>query len=204
MPLARLCPRFVRQDGRGWLVSEKRVKSTMQEAGLTEGGGGGGGGSGEPKAEGAADSGEGGGGGKKKKKGKGPAPTEQTWPEPTVPIADLFPNGNFPKGEDLQSLGCVSLAASTSITICPSISLSIYASVYASIHLHIHPSTHSPRDSCFRLSIGEEQEYKDCKTGDAGSINAYRSTAAELREKERLENDMYEEVREASEVHRTA
>ena len=46
MPLARLCPRFVRQDGRGWLVSEKRVKSTMQEAGLTEGGGGGGGGGG--------------------------------------------------------------------------------------------------------------------------------------------------------------
>ena len=169
----------------------------MQEAGLTEGGGGGGG---EPKAEGAAESGEGGGGGKKKKKGKGPAPTEQTWPEPTVPIADLFPNGNFPKGEDLRAWA----AASTSITICLSISVSIYASVYASMHLHIHPSTRSPRDSRFRLSIGEEQEYKDCKTGDAGSINAYRSTAAELKEKERLENDMYEEVREASEVHRTA
>jgi hypothetical protein len=59
------------------LVSEKRVKSTMQEEGLTEGGGGGAaGGEGKPAVEG--EGGEGGGGGKKKKKGKsGPTPTEQ-------------------------------------------------------------------------------------------------------------------------------
>ena len=134
MLLARLCPCFARQDGRGWLVSEKRVKSTMQEAGLTEGGGGGGG---EPKAEGAAESGEGGGGGKKKKKGKGPAPTDQTWPEPTVPIADLFPNGNFPKGEDLQSLGCridVDNYMSIDFSLYLCLRLCIYASAHPSIH----------------------------------------------------------------------
>ena len=54
------------------------------------------------------------------------AADEQTWPEPTVPIMDLFPSGVFP--------------------------------------------------------VGEEQEYKDV----AGGLNAYRSTAAELKEKERL------------------
>ncbi|XP_050412609.1 methionine aminopeptidase 2 [Patella vulgata] len=39
-------------------------------------------------------------GGKKKlnKKKKGGAPTKQTTP-PTIPISDLFPNGNFPEGE---------------------------------------------------------------------------------------------------------
>jgi methionyl aminopeptidase len=116
----------------------------MQEEGLTEGGGGAAGGEAKPEG-GDGGEGAGGGAGKKKKKGKsGPAPTEQTWPEPTVPIMDLFPSGVFP--------------------------------------------------------VGEEQEYKDV----AGGLNAYRSTAAELKEKERLESHLYEEAREASEVHRTA
>lgn len=39
---------------------------------------------------------------------------------------------------------------------------------------------------------------------DYQGLNAYRSTSAELKEKEKLENHMYEEVREAAEVHRTA
>ncbi len=92
-----LTPGICNQEGKGWLVSENRVKSTMQEAGLTEGGGGGG----ETKPAGdTKPAGEGGEGGGKKKKGGGKAPTEQTWPEPTVPIMDLFPNGNFPKGQE--------------------------------------------------------------------------------------------------------
>ncbi|EKX40550.1 hypothetical protein GUITHDRAFT_75382 [Guillardia theta CCMP2712] len=39
------------------------------------------------------------GGEGKKKKGKDVTPKEQTWPVPSVPIMDLFPNGNFPEGE---------------------------------------------------------------------------------------------------------
>jgi methionyl aminopeptidase len=36
---------------------------------------------------------------KKKSKKKDVVPTEQTWPEPTVPIQDLFPKGEFPEGQ---------------------------------------------------------------------------------------------------------
>lgn len=139
------CPTPQVQDCKGWLVSEKRVKSTMQEAGLTEGAGGGTAGA-EKKPAGESEGGAEGcvGGGKKKKGKNGSGPTEQTWPEPTVPIMDLFPSGVFP--------------------------------------------------------VGQEVEYKDVANG----LNAYRSTSAELKEKERLESYMYEEVREAAEVHRTA
>ena len=73
------CIRLTASGGRHpfRLVSEKRVKSTMQEEGLTEGGGGGAAG-GEGKPAGEGEGGEGAGGGKKKKKGKsGPTPTEQ-------------------------------------------------------------------------------------------------------------------------------
>lgn len=48
------------------------------------------------------------------------------------------------------------------------------------------PSGHYP--------LGEIQEYCD--------RNAYRTTSAELRDRERIETDLYESVREASEVHR--
>lgn len=48
------------------------------------------------------------------------------------------------------------------------------------------PSGHYP--------LGEIQEYRD--------QNAYRTTSAELRDRERVETDLYESVREASEVHR--
>lgn len=41
---------------------------------------------------------------------------------------------------------------------------------------------------------GETQEYLDA--------NSYRTTSAELRDRERIEEDLYESVREASEVHR--
>ena len=41
---------------------------------------------------------------------------------------------------------------------------------------------------------GELQEYKDA--------NTYRTTSAECRERERLEADMYNNVRQAAEVHR--
>lgn len=42
--------------------------------------------------------------------------------------------------------------------------------------------------------VGELQEYTD--------RNSYRTTSAELRERERLESDLYDTVREAAEVHR--
>eukprot|EP01113_Clastostelium_recurvatum_P037859 TRINITY_DN5579_c0_g1_i3.p1 TRINITY_DN5579_c0_g1~~TRINITY_DN5579_c0_g1_i3.p1 ORF type:complete len:483 (-),score=101.14 TRINITY_DN5579_c0_g1_i3:83-1477(-) len=42
--------------------------------------------------------------------------------------------------------------------------------------------------------VGEIQEYI--------AENSYRTTSAELREKERLEHDLYEDVRQAAEVHR--
>lgn len=41
---------------------------------------------------------------------------------------------------------------------------------------------------------GEIQEYRD--------MNQYRTTSAEMRDRERIELDLYEDVREASEVHR--
>jgi hypothetical protein len=42
---------------------------------------------------------------KKKGKKKALVPTEQTWPEPTVPIQDLFPNGDFPQGQIFEYQG---------------------------------------------------------------------------------------------------
>lgn len=45
-----------------------------------------------------------------------------------------------------------------------------------------------------RFPLGEVQAYRD--------QNAYRTTSAELRDRERIEADLYESVREASEVHR--
>lgn len=48
------------------------------------------------------------------------------------------------------------------------------------------PSGHFP--------MGEIQEYRD--------KNAYRTTSAEMRDRERIEADLYDSVREASEVHR--
>lgn len=42
--------------------------------------------------------------------------------------------------------------------------------------------------------VGELQEYTD--------KNSYRTTSEEMRERERIENDLYDTVREASEVHR--
>lgn len=42
--------------------------------------------------------------------------------------------------------------------------------------------------------VGELQDYVDA--------NAYRTTSAEMRDRERIEEDLYESVREASEVHR--
>lgn len=42
--------------------------------------------------------------------------------------------------------------------------------------------------------VGELQDYKD--------KNTYRTTSAEMRERERIETDLYDQVREASEVHR--
>lgn len=47
-------------------------------------------------------------------------------------------------------------------------------------------------NGCF--PVGELQEYTD--------NNAYRTTSAEMRDRERIEADLYETVREASEVHR--
>lgn len=107
----------------------------MQENGLTEGGG-------PAAADGAVEGGEGGGEAKKKKGKvkKDMTPKEQTWPEPTVPIMEIYPNGDYPTGE-----------------IC---------------------------------------EYQ--------GLNAFRTTDAEKKELEKLESTIYEEVREAAEVHRTA
>mmetsp|Transcript_27199 Transcript_27199/g.42519 ORF Transcript_27199/g.42519 Transcript_27199/m.42519 type:complete len:454 (+) Transcript_27199:509-1870(+) len=115
------------KDDKGWQVSEKRVKAIMQEHGLTEGGGG------------SEVNDISGGDGAGRKKGEKVATKEQTWPEPTVPIMDLFPQKNFP--------------------------------------------------------VGEIQEYQ--------GLNAYRSTKAELKEKEKLETHVLEEAREGAEVHRT-
>jgi methionyl aminopeptidase len=39
---------------------------------------------------------------KKKKNKKKKAPTEQTWPEPTVPIRLLFPDGKYPVGQEMD------------------------------------------------------------------------------------------------------
>eukprot|EP00960_Hanusia_phi_P042257 755393-Hanusia_phi.AAC.2 len=80
------------KEGKGWQVSEKRVKSAMQEHGLIENSGG----NNNENKGGNTDQQEGEG---KKKKGKAVAPKEQTWPVPSVPIMDLFPNGDFPEGE---------------------------------------------------------------------------------------------------------
>ena len=43
--------------------------------------------------------------GKKKGKKKAVVPTEQTWPEPSVPIQDLFPKGDFPEGQICEYQG---------------------------------------------------------------------------------------------------
>mmetsp|Transcript_11488 Transcript_11488/g.26157 ORF Transcript_11488/g.26157 Transcript_11488/m.26157 type:complete len:464 (+) Transcript_11488:48-1439(+) len=86
----------IKEANASWELSEKRLKKVMQDHELTNA---------EPGAA-AADGAEGaaaGGAGKKKKKkgggGGGAAPTEQTWPEPTVPVKVLYPNNNFPEGE---------------------------------------------------------------------------------------------------------
>mmetsp|Transcript_502 Transcript_502/g.564 ORF Transcript_502/g.564 Transcript_502/m.564 type:complete len:458 (+) Transcript_502:162-1535(+) len=89
----------------------------------------------EPAGEG--EGGQGGGSKKKKNKKKSGGGLQQT-EVPSIPVAQLFPNGSFPEGEI--------------------------------------------------------QSYKD--------DNLWRETSAEKRELERLEADMYNDVRHASEVHR--
>ena len=115
---------------------KKLKKKAAKERAKEEGGG-------EDAAEGEKEAGEekeqAAASKKKKKKPAGGGGTEgQTWPDPTIPVSQLFPDGVFPEGE--------------------------------------------------------LQAYKD--------DNLWRETSAEKRELERIENDMYNEVRAASEVHR--
>ena len=49
---------------------------------------------------------------------------------------------------------------------------------------------------------GEVQEYRKGAHADNPHDNTWRTSSAELRERERLETDMYNEVRQAAEVHR--
>ena len=65
-----------------WEISEKRVKKFMQDHGLTNA---------DSSAAGGATEGSSG----KGKKGK----DGQTYPEPTIPIAKLYPNEDFPVGQ---------------------------------------------------------------------------------------------------------
>eukprot|EP00290_Baffinella_frigidus_P009034 CAMPEP_0180132334 /NCGR_PEP_ID=MMETSP0986-20121125/8923_1 /TAXON_ID=697907 /ORGANISM="non described non described, Strain CCMP2293" /LENGTH=455 /DNA_ID=CAMNT_0022072321 /DNA_START=28 /DNA_END=1395 /DNA_ORIENTATION=+ len=81
------------KDEKKWSVSEKRVKTLMQENNLVEASGG--------DASAPAGDAE----GKKKGKKKVAVPGEQTWPIPTVPISELFPSGVYPPGETAAYVG---------------------------------------------------------------------------------------------------
>lgn len=79
-----------------WELGEKRLKKIMQDNGLmasqageagAEGGGSGSGAAATPAA------------GSAKKKATGGAALVQTKPEPTIPVKNLYPGGDFPVGE---------------------------------------------------------------------------------------------------------
>ena len=76
-----------------WLVSEARVKKVAVEAGLlapaTE----------KPAADAAA---AGGGAAAAPAAKKSSKPKAQTKPEPTVPIAEVYPSGDWPVGEIME------------------------------------------------------------------------------------------------------
>jgi len=83
---------------KGWTVSENRVKKTMQEHGLLE--------TAAPvpmavEASSAPDATK----DQEQPAKKATLVKEQTWPEPTVPPMDLFPKGDFPKGQICEYIG---------------------------------------------------------------------------------------------------
>ncbi|KAJ1481418.1 hypothetical protein T484DRAFT_1807481 [Baffinella frigidus] len=96
------------KDEKKWSVSEKRVKTLMQENNLVEASGGDASapaGDAEGKKKGDAPAPAGDAAGKKKGKKKVAVPGEQTWPIPTVPISELFPSGVYPPGETAAYVG---------------------------------------------------------------------------------------------------
>lgn len=110
---------------------------------------------------------------KKKKKPTADADDDDPFADPDAPPAQ---NGTSPAAASMASAAAANAdSKNPAQSDPPSVPVS-----------RLFPDGHFPK--------GETQDYRDA--------NAFRTTSAEMRDRERIEADLYETVREASEVHR--
>lgn len=110
----------------------------------------------------------------------------QTEP-PSVPIARFFPSGKYPEGEIQQYKDeCVNLWLRTSAPYC------FVAVLCSCVCAARRAYLVSPCEDILKVP-----------RTDGFRSQRWRTTDAECRERERIDADMYNDVRKASEIHRT-